>query len=470
MRILLLLDHRENRRLLQQLLGSRYDVVVLPSDGSDPAEHLDQPCDLIVVDGVALSRLREALHARREAEKPLFLPVLLVTTRSDLRIENSDLWRSIDDVVFVPVIRNELHARVEILLRARRYSRESEQRYFSLAEASPIGVAIVQEDRIVYCNRRCREIMERAETDVPLIAASNGEDRPAAFEHELVREDGHSLWLEIRTTSVAYRGGAARIVIVTDITGRKEAEAELVRAKEAAEEMGRLKASFLTNMSHEIRTPLTSIIGFADVLAGELAGERADLLRMIRSSGIRLLDTLTSVLDFAQLDSGAITLHPAFHNVSQIVRGVTERFEAEASSRGLRLEVDVPPEPVEAQIDAACLDRIVHNLVSNAVKFTHSGGVNVRLERAPDAVLLRVADTGAGIDEQFLPQIFQEFRQESQGLARSHEGSGLGLAITWKLVDLLGGTIDVRTRKGEGSTFEVRLPLPKGSGDASSTS
>jgi signal transduction histidine kinase len=239
-------------------------------------------------------------------------------------------------------------------------------------------------------------------------------------------------------------------------------------------------------MSHEIRTPLTNVIGFADVLAETLTDDRAEFVRLIQNGGRRLLRTLDSVLEFARLESGALDLDRAPVDLATVVRDTVTLFQPEARRRRLTLNVDIPAQeraedslnrpPSDAARsfssyrvsgDRTALERILNNLISNALKFTEEGGVTVRLDRDADGVALTVEDTGVGIAKDFLPSLFDPFEQESIGFGRSFEGAGLGLSITHQLVDLHGGSVDVRSRKGEGTAFTVTLPAVDETGAAS---
>lgn len=137
---------------------------------------------------------------------------------------------------------------------------------------------------------------------------------------------------------------------------------------------------------------------------------------------------------------------------------LTNRFEAAAAAKGLALRHESPSSPVEVELDPSALQRIIDNLVSNAIKFTQEGEVTVEVSRKSKSVCIAVRDTGIGIGKAFLPQLFEAFKQESDGLSRTYEGSGLGLAISRRLAESMGGTIKVETRKGEGSTFTVCFP------------
>ena len=209
-------------------------------------------------------------------------------------------------------------------------------------------------------------------------------------------------------------------------------------------------------MSHEIRTPLAGVIGFAEVLAEEVADEHREAAELIRQSGVRLLDTLNSVLDLARLEANAVDLTRAPLDVAAEVAVAADLFRSVAERKGLRFEARLAPTP--ATLDASCLHRIASNLLANAVKFTTAGAITVAVWPEAGGAALRVTDTGTGMDAAFLPHLFDEFRQESTGLNRTHQGTGLGLAITKRLVDLLGGTITVASTKGVGTAFTVRFP------------
>ena len=241
------------------------------------------------------------------------------------------------------------------------------------------------------------------------------------------------------------------------------AEAALLSAKEEAEALARLRSSYLASVSHEVRTPLSGIIGFATMLEEELSGERREMAQIIRDSGERLLDTLNSVLDMARLEAGAVAVYAEPCDVLAEIEASARLFRCVAADKGIYLHTEAPDAPVtDAPVtvwaDRTFLHRILTNLLSNAVKYTATGGVTVRVSSADGHVAIAVADTGIGISEAVLPHIFDAFVQEEAGLSRTHTGSGLGLAITRRLVGQIGGTVEVRSRKGEGSTFTLILP------------
>ena len=280
------------------------------------------------------------------------------------------------------------------------------------------------------------------------------------YEMPFEKPTGKTIWLrgvampEERPSEHVFNG------VLLDVTERKHTEQELIAAKNEAEEMNRLKSAFLANMSHEIRTPLTAIIGFAEVLGDmDLDGPADRFSNLIRRSGRRLLSMLNSVLDLSQLEAEAMDLQPTTLSVNGWMHDMVHEVAAYANESNVTVDVQAPSETVEAKLDPQALQRVLMNLLNNAVKFTPEGGtVTVRLEATPKTLTVEVADTGVGIEEAFLPHLFDAFKQESTGSGRVYEGSGLGLTITKRLVNLMNGTITVDSTKGEGTTFIVTLP------------
>ena len=234
---------------------------------------------------------------------------------------------------------------------------------------------------------------------------------------------------------------------------------ELQEARFESEAMRRLKTAFLANMNHEIRTPLTSIIGFSSLLVEEVALEHRDLIRVIERSGQRLLDTLDSILDLAMLEAGTMQLHREVLNVFEEAQVHAERFLPLAEAKDLAINVRASEREILAYLDRACLSRILTRLIGNAVKFTEAGEVDVLIRRDDRHCEITVRDSGIGIDDAFLPNLFVDFSQASEGTRRAYEGAGLGLAVTKRLVTLLDGEIQVESEKGKGSTFTVMLPI-----------
>ncbi len=289
------------------------------------------------------------------------------------------------------------------------------------------------------------------------------QQEPYQLEFRVLHPSGRVRWLVSRgKTEFDGEGHAIRLAgVVVDITERKHAEQQIREAKEQAEEVSRLKTALLANMSHEVRTPLTAIIGFAELLWESVDGEASEMAAMVHEGGVRLHRTLNSVLELAQLESSTRPLQHEWYNISEIAHTTAQLFHHEAHQKGLALHVDIPATPVRANIDRGALERVFHNLVSNAIKFTRHGQVVIGVKTTPAGVEIWVADTGIGISDTFLEKLYEPFTQESAGFSRDYEGIGLGLTITRQLVSLLGGSLSVQTQKGQGSIFTVRIPPPE---------
>ena len=257
---------------------------------------------------------------------------------------------------------------------------------------------------------------------------------------------------------------ADAVALALEREDRERLVEELVEAREAAEEgraaaerMNRLKSAFLANMSHEIRTPLTGILGYAEILLAEVPADLRDAVSLIDRNGHRLLDTLNAVLDLSRLEAGEYEADRSPMVLAPEVERAAQRWADAANEKGLRFDLDLDPD-VAADVDSDALSQIIGHVVGNAIKFTDAGGVLVTLEGTPAAALLRVADTGRGISEAFVPEAMDAFRQEDTGHARSHEGAGLGLTIARRLAHLLDAEITIESEQPGGTVVTLSLP------------
>ena len=220
----------------------------------------------------------------------------------------------------------------------------------------------------------------------------------------------------------------------------------------------KIKDDLLAVTSHELRTPLTAIVGFSEMLMDAADAETRVLAQRIQRGGERLHHTVNGLLDMFKLQSGTLELAPEDVDAASLVRGTVAMLQPLASDQGLDLRVHPADLVLPAHIDRDALDRIVTNLVGNALKFTEEGGVTVTVDATADVVVLSIVDSGIGIAEEDLPSLFLPFTQVSTGASRSHEGTGLGLAIVRQLVDLLGGQIHVQSKVGTGTLVQVEVP------------
>ncbi len=270
-----------------------------------------------------------------------------------------------------------------------------------------------------------------------------------------------SLFLSARKYISMRRANKAAQEQAKELEREREVVKKLQEANDRLIQANKLKDEFLATTSHELRTPLTAILGFTDVLKDEIPkdAEYREFLDIIGDSGSRLMETLNSLLDLAKLRAGIMEINLEPVDLYQLSMQVHLKFQESAVNKGLRLKVEKPESRTAVMADVHAIERILHNLIGNAVKFTSDGGVTITLQSVQDRVLLKVRDTGIGIESEFLPELFDAFIQESDGLSRSYEGTGLGLAITSGLVSLLDASISVESEKGVGSTFIVNLPV-----------
>lgn len=244
----------------------------------------------------------------------------------------------------------------------------------------------------------------------------------------------------------------------------REANAELVRQREAAIEANRLKSQFLANISHELRTPMNSIIGYTELILQELYGpiteQQRDRLERVQRNGQGLLVLINDVLDLSKIESGKMELHHTEVKPQEIVDAVAITMQPLASEKRLFLQTYVPDSLPRISADQQRITQVLTNLVSNAIKFTHEGGVSlhVRADDPTKRLHISVRDTGIGIAPEQLEKIFEEFHQVDGTATREYGGTGLGLAISRKLARLHGGDITVESEAGKGSTFTLTLP------------
>ncbi|KOP23963.1 histidine kinase [Hapalosiphon sp. MRB220] len=253
--------------------------------------------------------------------------------------------------------------------------------------------------------------------------------------------------------------------LIRDITARKQAEEQLRAIRNEnlqLQEATRLKSQFLAVMSHELRTPMNAILGFSQLLLrhpyNQFPPQARSMVERILSSARRLLVLIEDILDFSKLEAGRLELNLQEFSLAELVTTTVEELHCLAQQKSLTINVYINLKNPQIINDSDRLRQILVNLLSNAIKFTDVGNVNVEVLEIQDRVMLIVKDTGIGIGEVDLKNIFQEFRQVNQCLTRKHGGTGLGLAIVDQLVRLMKGSITVESKLAKGSTFRVELP------------
>ncbi|MHA6264126.1 PAS domain-containing hybrid sensor histidine kinase/response regulator [Arenibacterium sp. CAU 1754] len=308
----------------------------------------------------------------------------------------------------------------------------------------------------------------KSETIAALNAAARL-GRPFRGEIQNVTRDGRTIWIETNQVPVLDDEGRVEmtVAIERDITQAKQSARDLAKAKEKAEEGARAKADFLATMSHEIRTPMNGIMGMADLISEtDLSEEQSAYARSIRSSARALLTIINDVLDLSKLDADKMVLDPADFDLVTCLQDTVTMFLPRAGEKGLFLKLEIDRDvPSLVRADDGRLRQILVNLIGNAVKFTETGGVTVKVSAdrgaPPCRLQIVIADTGIGIAPDHLEHVFERFSQAESSTTRRFGGTGLGLAISRMLARAMEGEIRVRSDPGQGSQFELTLPVAR---------
>jgi PAS domain S-box-containing protein len=357
--------------------------------------------------------------------------------------------------------------------------KESEERYRSLADLSPDAILVNAGGRFVYANEAACDLLHAA--DMASIIGRSPFDFIEQDQHKQVREriarvlqlkekaspdhqrwrcfDGSVVDVETSAGGVTWHGQPAVQVLLRDISERIRDEQELRAAKEAAEQATRAKSEFLANMSHEIRTPLNGLFGGLQHLRSQgLNAEQTECVDTALGSGRRLLGILNDILDLSRIEAGRLQLERECFDPAATVEEVVGIFQAGAREKQVDLAWTIDSDVPLVVGDEGRLRQVLFNLVGNAVKFTEKGEVEICAEVAPasehqDSLALRFAirDTGIGIEETKIHELFTPFTQADGSHTRKYGGSGLGLAIVQRLVELMGGRVCIESAVGQGT-------------------
>lgn len=284
-------------------------------------------------------------------------------------------------------------------------------------------------------------------------------------EVQYIRKDGTYFFVDVNSKILKDNNGKdiGQLIVSRDITERKRAEADLIAAKEKAVESDRLKSAFLANMSHELRTPLNSIIGFSELLTDPDFNQKqaSQFAQIIHTNGNNLLSIINDIMDISKIEAGQVQVKNKLFSVNKLMTELHEEYSFNGIQKGIEIILD-PMNPIEEvfiESDQTKMRQILVNLVSNAIKFTEKGFVKLGMRITGNFIEFHVKDTGIGIPADFQTQIFERFRQVESSDSRKYGGTGLGLTISKSLTELLGGTIWMESKKGEGSTFYFTVPI-----------
>jgi len=252
------------------------------------------------------------------------------------------------------------------------------------------------------------------------------------------------------------------VLIMNDMTEKKQMLDDLIAAKEKAEESDRLKSAFLANISHEIRTPLNCIIGFSDLLLDPKfdTDKKVEFAQMINSSGTNMLSMINDILDISKIEAGQLAIKKDVFSVNRLVSNVQKEYSYKAAEKGLTLGLDFmsPTKEIYINSDASKLKQILVNLVVNAIKFSKDGHIEIGFKAKENVLEFHVKDAGIGIPKEYHEKIFDRFRQVESDYTREYGGNGLGLAISKSIVEMLGGKIWLDSEVGLGSVFYFTIP------------
>ena len=354
---------------------------------------------------------------------------------------------------------------------------ENEQKSRSIMENSADAIFIAnQQAKYIYTNKEVTVMLgytteEMKSKTIAELTDPNKQEEIFKTFNKVLREGKSYTEIELLKKDGSYISTDLNAVLLPDgtiygscrdITERKQAELELIKAKEKAEESDRLKSAFLTNMSHEIRTPMNGILGFAELLKEPTlsSDDLNDYIQTIEISGARMLKTINSIVDISKIESGLVQIDIKETDINEKMEFTYKFFKPETEIKGLQLilKTSLPDEEAIVKTDNEKVYGILTNLVGNAIKFTFEGSIELGYEKKGECLEFFVKDTGVGIPDNQKGIIFERFRQGSESHNRGYEGSGLGLSISKSYVKMLGGEIWVESEEGMGSTFYFTIP------------
>ena len=474
---------------------------VLQAESGNQALALAAQADLVVldvnlpdIDGFQVCR---ELRAKPETARTPVLHLSATFVKDVHKVQGLDAGA--DGYLTHPVEPPVLIATINAFLRARQAEdamRRSEAKFRAIFDQAPNGISLLGEDLLflevnpALCRMIGRAREEVVGKHISMFIPRRGEDAPLDITGELethrvwrgtfplIRSDGRQVELEWNVSTHSVPG--VRLAILTDVTDRRAIEAERERllageraARTEAERANRIKDDFLATLSHELRTPLNAIVGWSQVLKGDQVSRQdvAEGIDAIDRNARAQAQLIADLLDVSRITSGKLRLDVGPVDLAATVDEALEAVAPAARAKEIHLARSLDPGAGQIIGDPARLQQVVWNLVTNAVKFTPKGGrVDVTLERLDSHAQLTVADNGQGIRPDFLPYLFERFRQEDATTRRNHGGLGLGLAIVKHLVEMHGGAVTAESPgDGLGSTFRVRIPLAAVMPDARDT-
>ena len=412
-----------------------------------------------------------------------FTGIITKTTDYSLRIqpkgddEIGKLYTNFNEMIY------QIQQREQEKEVAEKSLKESEKKYSSLVEGSTDGILIIQNERIVYANQRICDIVTKPVKDIigsrylshldkkyhrsvvkTAKAIQQGNNYTLeAVEVEIINSKNQPVPVEVSETEIDFKNSPARMIILRDITERKKKEQEVMKLsieKEAAVATSKSKSEFLARMSHEIRTPMNAIIGLSYLcLQTDLDTKQKDYVEKTHRSAKSLLGIINDILDFSKIEAGKLSIEKVEFQLEKVMDDIATLMNMKVHQKGLEFVFSVSSDvPMTLVGDPLRLGQVLTNLINNAVKFTEKGEVALfisKIEQDEKEVNLQfiVKDSGIGMTREQKAKLFTEFSQADGSVTRKYGGTGLGLTIAKKIINMMGGDIEVVSESGKGSSF-----------------
>ena len=408
-----------------------------------------------------------------------FYLVYRAIVKVGLKTPYKSIFTELNQTVYELLQENELRKNIEEMFL------KNEASYKLLIENSRDTIIIYSQEKIVFANEgaACLVGMDKSDKLIGKLATEffkfNTEQTlkdtiAPAYETQVIGIDGKAIPVEVTNASITYNNKPAMLSVIRDISPRKQIEKMKRNVEEDRKllhdtlEFNRIITEFFSNISHELRTPLNVILSALQVLqleeykdaSEELAEKKDRYINIMKQNSYRLLKLINNLIDITRIDSGYITPQFQNHNIVSVVEDITLSVAEYIEDKGIKFIFDTNVEEKIIICDPDNIERIMLNLISNAVKFTNKGDlISVIVLDKGDNVQISVKDAGIGIPEDKLHVIFERFRQADNSLSRNHEGSGIGLSLVKALVEMHEGTINVKSSLEEGSEFIITLPV-----------
>jgi PAS domain S-box-containing protein len=507
-------DKEENLLAIEQVLDSPEINLIKALSGNEAlALMFDYDFALVLLD-VQMPGMDgfETAELMRSSHKTKHIPIIFITAISK---EKKHIFRGYDtgavDYLFKPVEPEILQSKVNVfidlfkqknalegltlklentiseLLHSREHLALSEQKYRDIFENVNEGIFVMRGGKILFHNPKAGEIFLSKKTDIrsrrlldfvhpdfaqivdkTFVNQAAGADAAQRLAIKIV--DGHTgdRWIEINAVPIKWEGEHAALTFVSDISDRMEAEIEMKRARKMAEQANLAKSQFLANMSHEIRTPLNGIIGMAELLLmTDHEMELRERIEAIKVSGESLLDIINDILDLSKIEASKFELDEIDFSLREVIEKITRPLASKSAQKKVELILDVGRCVFDYyRGDPVRLRQILFNLAGNAVKFTDKGEIIIKVRQGKrdgnkSELLFSISDTGIGIPDSQMHNLFKLFSQGDSTTSRKYGGTGLGLAISKSLVEMMNGNISVQSVDQKGSTFSFNIWIEK---------